>query len=187
MDFNTMIELIIKDLDDACQIIDEFKSYPGVPSLHAELAKAKCRSAAGIMALLKKDTVAGSPQAGAAIKSPVPEDGNITEKEIMAEDKSPKAVSIIADNFADMPGVNERLGDRPAGGGSIGLNDKFFLIRELFSGDNNKYEQAVSRLEEATSLCEAKAIISEYAGAGTGNEASSLLIDIIKRKLNADE
>jgi hypothetical protein len=45
MDFNTTIDLIIKDLNEASEIIDDLKKYPGVPALQVELAKSKCRSA----------------------------------------------------------------------------------------------------------------------------------------------
>jgi hypothetical protein len=53
MDFNATIDLIIKDLNDASEIIDDLKKYPGVPILQVELAKSKCRSAGDVIALLK--------------------------------------------------------------------------------------------------------------------------------------
>jgi hypothetical protein len=53
MDFNATIDLIIKDLDDAREIIDDLKKYPGVPVLQVELAKSKCKSAGEVIALLK--------------------------------------------------------------------------------------------------------------------------------------
>src|SRR5450759_2007593 len=53
MDFNSTIDIIIKDLDDARAIIDDLKKYEGVPILQVELAKSKCKSAADIIALLK--------------------------------------------------------------------------------------------------------------------------------------
>ncbi len=53
MDFNATIDLIIKDLNDAREIIDDLKKYPGVPLLQIELAKSKCKSAAEVIALLK--------------------------------------------------------------------------------------------------------------------------------------
>jgi len=138
MDFNTTLELIIKDLNDACKIIDNFKSYPGVPELHVEFAKAKCKSSADIIALLKKDENLTSKS--------VPEDKKNAEKEILTieetvveEDPPPvktiekqpaeevevesptekhvkmrqKPSSIIADNFTDMSArINEQLGNR---------------------------------------------------------------------------
>jgi hypothetical protein len=53
MDFNATIDLIIKDLDDAYEIIDDLKKYPGVPALQVELAKSKCKSAGAVIAFLK--------------------------------------------------------------------------------------------------------------------------------------
>jgi hypothetical protein len=53
MDFNATIDLIIKDLVEAREIIDDLKNYPGVPALQVELAKSKCKSAGEIIAMLK--------------------------------------------------------------------------------------------------------------------------------------
>jgi len=61
MDFNATIDLIIKDLQEAQEIIDDLKKYQGVPELQVELAKAKCKSAAEVIALLKK-TEDGRPK-----------------------------------------------------------------------------------------------------------------------------
>ena len=55
MDFNATIDLIIKDLQEAREIIDDLKKYQGVPVLQVELAKAKCKSAAEVIALLKQE------------------------------------------------------------------------------------------------------------------------------------
>ena len=53
MDFNATIDLIIKDLKEASDIIDDLKKYPGVPLLQVELAKSKCKSAGEVIAMLK--------------------------------------------------------------------------------------------------------------------------------------
>ncbi len=53
MDFNATIDLIIRDLDEAREIIDDLKKYPGVPALQIELAKSKCKSAGEVISLLK--------------------------------------------------------------------------------------------------------------------------------------
>jgi hypothetical protein len=74
MDFNTTLELIIKDLNEACKIIDDFKSYPAVPELHIEFAKAKCKSSAEIIALLKRQENLAS--------KPVQEEKKVTPQEI---------------------------------------------------------------------------------------------------------
>jgi hypothetical protein len=53
MDFNATIDLIIRDLDEAREIIDDLKKIPGVPVLQVELAKSKCKTAGEVIALLK--------------------------------------------------------------------------------------------------------------------------------------
>jgi hypothetical protein len=53
MDFNATIDIILKDLREVREIIDDLKNYPGLPRLQVELAKAKCRSAEEVIALLK--------------------------------------------------------------------------------------------------------------------------------------
>jgi len=53
MEINSTIDIIIKDLNEAREIIDDLKKYPGVPELQVELAKAKCKSAAEVIALFK--------------------------------------------------------------------------------------------------------------------------------------
>ncbi len=49
MDFNATIDLIIKDLDEAREIIDDLKRYPGVPAFQVEFAKSKCKSASEVI------------------------------------------------------------------------------------------------------------------------------------------
>jgi hypothetical protein len=74
MDLNTAIDIIIKDLREAREIIDDFKNYQGVPEFQVELAKSKCKSAEELIALLKafKATPSGK-------KTSVPAQPVITE------------------------------------------------------------------------------------------------------------
>ena len=73
MDFNSTIDLIIKELDEAREIIDDLKRYPGVPALQVELAKSKCKSAGEVIALLKNlsDNVAIAKEESINEKQPV--------------------------------------------------------------------------------------------------------------------
>ncbi len=54
MDLNATIDIIIKDLNEVREIIDDLKRYKGVPAFQIELAKAKCKSVAEVIALLKE-------------------------------------------------------------------------------------------------------------------------------------
>ena len=62
MDFNATIDLIIRDLEEAREIIDDLKKYPGVPVLQVELAKSKCKAAGEVIALLKTIKESESPR-----------------------------------------------------------------------------------------------------------------------------
>jgi hypothetical protein len=88
MDFNATIDLIIKDLNEAREIIDDLKKYPGVPALQVELAKSKCKSAGEVIALLKNQRES----------IPLPKDESIQQQlpHITEEKKTPeRSVKII--------------------------------------------------------------------------------------------
>jgi len=53
MDLKAAIDIIIKDLNEARDIIDDLKKYPGIPVFQVELARAKCKSAADVISLLR--------------------------------------------------------------------------------------------------------------------------------------
>lgn len=54
MELRAAIDIIIKDLNEACEIIEDLKRYPGVPVFQVELVRSKCRSASEIISLLKE-------------------------------------------------------------------------------------------------------------------------------------
>lgn len=63
MDLNATIDIIIKDLNEAREIIDDLKSYPGVPEFQIELAKSKCKSASDVIAMIKRINLTAAPPA----------------------------------------------------------------------------------------------------------------------------
>lgn len=131
MDFNTTIDIILKDLREVREIIDDLRNYPGLPVLQVELAKSKCRSAEEVIALLKtlKPAITESvatPEVKASAETvpdkpvthfstPVEEEGKknvpvteipenrILQKTQAAEIKGPS--KIMADSFAEPSGT----------------------------------------------------------------------------------
>ncbi|MCX6333855.1 MAG: hypothetical protein NT092_06060 [Bacteroidia bacterium] len=215
MDFNKTVDLIIKDLEEAREIIDDLKNYPGVPAIQIELAKSKCRNAAEVIALFK------SVQKG--VKT---EDGRFTNEvrkfrgaELKTEVKSPTPLSeekeaepaarnitesaIVADRFNDFPdSLNEKLGSlldddivpdyfkaKPLTDltQAIGVNDRFLFIRELFNGNPDSYNQAISKIDKARNLADAKDLMTSLTGGKTESEAAKQLLDLVKRKFPVDE
>ncbi len=67
---------------------------------------------------------------------------------------------------------------------AIGINDKFYYIRELFSGDAAAYGDAVSRLNAAASLGEAMKILDESTVMGSDPAAQSSFVDVVRRKFS---
>jgi hypothetical protein len=256
MDFNTTIDIIIKDLREAREIVDDLKKYPGVPQIQIELAKSKCRSAEEIMALLKtmkpdhlaphdkgvegvervegvgnsknamtdepviKDTLFEINDEEAIESSLAPTRGeeatevvNLTvNKKLISEESTviPKSskeklqeTNIVADQFSGMShtfyeqsgnmksdtDISEVLKSRPVNDltEAIGINDRFLFVREIFNGDQVSYNEAIAKLNKVDSLTDAKAVIMSYTGEGEESEAVTQLIDLVKRKLPADE
>jgi len=90
MDFNATIDLIIKDLDEAAEIINDLKKYPGVPILQIELAKSKCKSAGEVISLLKSQRENIPELSDAAI------DHHNQSQVQLDEDKKSTASSVIS-------------------------------------------------------------------------------------------
>ncbi|HKK43838.1 MAG TPA: hypothetical protein VJ963_15590 [Bacteroidales bacterium] len=241
MDFNATIDLIIKDLNEAREIIDDLKRYPGVPAIQVELAKSKCRNAGEIISLLKHLQEDNIPET-AEMKPVIPliKDDKAVRREFIPSSDSVPAASepeekshpfsqtedqevilpdkknnvsmnrekesgsgIIADKFSNLStSLNEQVGgkkgDDDIGGvlktkpladlsDAIGINDRFMFIREIFDGNRDAYNQAISRLNSAANMDDAKAVITGYPGGKSGNEAVKQLLDLVKRKLPHNE
>lgn len=223
MDFNATIDLIIRDLEEAREIIDDLKKYPGVPVLQVELAKSKCKTAGEVIALLKtiKNNVPPEVTITAVTVEPPMKEASVKEVEEIPEPeaespapqikketpdlqvKKPAESTIFADTFIQSSGsLNEQLGSRKTDGDisdhmktkpisslteAIGINDRFFFIREVFNNNKESYSQAITRLDNTGSLNDARAIIMSYTGDNVENEAVRQLLDLVKRKLPANE
>ena len=84
------------------------------------------------------------------------------------------------------PDVASQLNHRPITElrKSIGINDKFLLIRDLFGGSAVEYEKAMESLESFTDLDEALVFIHENYRWNPNQEAAGMLIDLLTRKLS---
>lgn len=66
---------------------------------------------------------------------------------------------------------------------AIGLNDKFLMIRDLFGGDEQKYEDTIDTLNEFEDLDECMIYIVENFRWNPDSEGAKLLVSLIERKL----
>lgn len=241
MDFNSTIDLIIRELEEAREIIDDLKKYQGVPALQVELAKSKCKSAADVIVLLKNiqapvplntekmaEHAVHTDEAQFSDKSASPiapaidvktentemrtkpepeirskEKDKFIEKESFTQQqpKKPFVAPIIADSFSHLANrFNEQVGTKEDElsnmmnrkqyknlTDAIGVNDRFYFIREIFNGDKEAYSEAISKLEKAEDLSQAKVVIMNYKSDKSENEAVKQLLDLVKRKFKVDE
>jgi len=240
MDFNSTIEIILKDLREVREIIDDFRNYPGVPLLQIELAKTKCKSAEEVISLLKilkpgfeqseriqeKKKSTEEPLIIISKEEPPEKEApekiqteTVSEKTETAQDiaKEEKTVTVrkqepvgkkksttkifadqfngtkktILDTFGNKKddGISEILKSQPVRDLTeiIGINDKFLFIREIFGGNRHAYEEAIAKLNSVSSMEEAKNILKNYSAEGEENEVINQLLNLVKRKLPADE
>lgn len=106
--------------------------------------------------------------------------------------------AILADRFAASGTLGEKISSKQDGavstvmqgkpiadiGAAIGMNDKFYFIRELFSGDAIAYHDTIRRLNASSSLGEAMKILDESTVMGSDPSAQSSFVDVVRRKFN---
>jgi len=122
------------------------------------------------------------------------------KKEPETSGKEPEtARAILADKFSAADTIGEKatavrqdeaitsaLHSKPISdiGAAIGINDKFYFIRELFSGDTRAYHDTIKRLNTSASLGEAMKILDESTVMGSDPAAQSSFVDVVRRKFN---
>ena len=67
---------------------------------------------------------------------------------------------------------------------AIGINDKFLMVRDLFNGDNDRYEATIETLNEFEDLDECMIYIVENFAWNPDSEGAKLLISLLERKLS---
>lgn len=107
--------------------------------------------------------------------------------------------AILADRFTSAGSIGEKMSsvkkdevitsamhNKPIDdiGAAIGINDRYYYIRELFSGDTKAFNDAVKRLNGAASLGEAMRILDDSTVMGSDPAAQSSFVDIVRRKFN---
>lgn len=66
----------------------------------------------------------------------------------------------------------------------IGLNDKFLMIRDLFDGDSDAYEQAIDALDKLETLDDCMIHIIENYAWNPDSEGSKFIMQLLERKLS---
>lgn len=75
---------------------------------------------------------------------------------------------------------NDRVGSLRS---SIGINDRFILIRDLFSGDGAAYEKAIEELDSFDDFNECLVHIATAYRWNPNSDGARMIMDLITRKL----
>jgi hypothetical protein len=66
----------------------------------------------------------------------------------------------------------------------IGLNDKFLMIRDLFDGDDEAYDEAISALDRLETMDDCMIHIIENYAWNPDSEGSKFIMQLLERKLS---
>jgi hypothetical protein len=103
---------------------------------------------------------------------------------ILAEKFSPE--SSINENMATRRGkdMDSKLKGQPIDniGRNIGINDRFFIIRELFDGDASAFRSLLDRLDGASSFDDAFQVIADSFPEQMEHEGVVILNQLVKRR-----
>jgi hypothetical protein len=300
MDLKSAINIILRDLKEAGDLIDDLGNKPDFPRLQVELAKSKCKSAEELIRLIgeiiadyhpernehlqeetkeelqdqlhrvaqkqqekvqeqqgeqqekfqeetpkKQDELQAEPpkqqeqhredeeaQSGPGAEDPGLFDNDMLDLEedleeiTKAEDQhddtlradtgkdstqgekghidsiepgqGKKSERIVADKFSHLASrINEKVGESKKSEGkartmpvtdlnrALGINDRFYFIRELFNGNENSFRETIDRLNKADSKEEATSILSESVKDISDSGPALELLELVERKLSA--
>jgi len=104
--------------------------------------------------------------------------------------------SILAEKFTKESSINENLAEKrkvdldtkligqPIDNISrnIGINDRFFIIRELFKGNSDQFSILVNRLDTAENYLDAERILKEHFSESLDQEGVLILTGLVKRR-----
>ena len=211
MDFNSTIEIILHDLREVRVSViqvelakSKCKSAEEVIALFKNLNPESISAPPAVKpAVQTPEPVLADDDSLIVISDEEPADIE-TKDETQppaATRSSRKEVPIFADRFSGtQQTIFDQLGGEKDNGthdiiknqiienltDAIGINDKFLFTREIFGGDRDRYEEALSKLNAAGSYSDAKAILLSYVAEGEDNVFVRQLLEIVKRKLPAD-
>ena len=75
------------------------------------------------------------------------------------------------------------FGEHPSLRQMIGLNDKYLIVRDLFGGDTERYDAAISCLDSFDNIEDAVLYLNDNYECGPDSEAVKLLVGLLSRKL----
>ena len=96
------------------------------------------------------------------------------------------AATTLADTIAAPAALADEMHHTPISSlrEGIGLNDKFLMIRDLFDGDGEAYEEAITALDALPTLDDCMIHIIENYAWNPDSEGSKFIMQLLDRKLS---
>ena len=198
---------IITQVGDIGEMISRMKAEGPVSVIEIDIVLEKIRNLYTDVSNLKGQNLAAikaekvKAEKPAKIQAEEPAKQDRIQEEVTAikpENIVSEEPATIADKFkGEKKFINERLGDngkrtdlssklqsKPIRdiGTSLGLNDRFKLINELFNGDKDSYQQSIKILDSATNFNEAFNYINTTYDWDMEDDSVQMLLDLVRRK-----
>lgn len=187
---------IITQVADIGEMISRMKTEGPVPSIEIDIVLEKIRNLYTDVSKLKElNLPAAKP---VKVKDEKPSKVQEEKAVVKPENKVSEEPATIADKFkGGKKFINERFGDngnrqdlssklqsKPIQdiGTSLGLNDRFKLINELFKGDKDSYLRTIDILDGASNFNEAFNYISTSYDWDMEDDSVQMLLDLVRRK-----
>ncbi len=116
-----------------------------------------------------------------AAPAPVEEERRVTIADAIAATTQTLADTIVAPNALAAEINHTKIASLRDG---IGLNDKFLMIRDLFDGDDEAYDEAITALDSLESMDDCMIHIIENYAWNPDTEGSKFIMQLLERKLS---
>jgi len=210
MELKYTLEILTKDIQDIEKLVGNLQNSPEGSALEMDLALSKLRNVYEILTMIREDRVQlhrspAPPPENAPIPQPSGAGSGEGDKATAMKEK-PEAVTagsvagketaILAEKFSTESSINENMANRRGNdmdsrlkgqpiqsiSRSIGINDRFFLIRELFNGDTTGCRTFLEQLDGAAGLEEASGVIGQRFAGQMEHEGVTLLLHLVRRR-----
>ena len=144
----------------------------------------------------KSADVEVEPKAEAVPETPAVEKAPITPTEpapIPTVETTEPTKVVLADTISTPQTIADTIQQQPSIGqsgavnslrGAISVGDRFMLIRELFGGDEAKYESTIDLLDSYDNLDDCIIYIAENFTWRASSDGAKLIMDLLQRKLS---
>ena len=197
MEIKHTLEILTKDIQDIEKLVGNLQNSPEGSALEMDLALSKLRNVYEILTMIREDRLHLRKASDNTLQDePIPQGPAPKQEEDTAQAGNRKEAAILAEKFSTESSINENLATRRGDdmdsklkgqpidsiSRNIGINDRFFIIRELFDGNAAGFRSLLDQLDGATSFEDARRFIGERFPDQLDHEGVQILIQLAKRR-----